>query len=98
MRLSLPVALAVAVAAVAAGVVAARLVRRRRELGDKTRRPALPPGPPVEEPAAHRETDEPISRETRFDELLDEEEQRRQAATRRLEADPFSRRLEEDAP
>jgi hypothetical protein len=95
MRLTLPVGLAVALAAVVAGAVAARLVRRRRELADKVRRQALPPGPPA---ADHRETDEPISRETRFDEMLDEEEQRRRAAARRLEADPLSRRLEEETP
>jgi negative regulator of sigma E activity len=95
MRLRLPAGLAVALAAVVAGVVAVRLLRRRRELADKARRPALPPGPPVED---RRETDEPISRETRFDELLDEEEQRRQAAARRLQTDPLSRRLEEETP
>jgi hypothetical protein len=94
MGFRLPVGLAVALAAVAAAVVA-RLVRRRRELADKARRPALPPGPPVED---RRETDEPISRETRFDEMLDEEEQRRHAAARRLEADPLSPRLEEETP
>jgi hypothetical protein len=97
MSLRRPVGFAVALAAVALGVVVARLVRHRRELDDKARRPALPPGPPVED---RREADEPISRETRFDVMLDEEEQRRLAAARRLEADPLGRRLEkeEDAP
>jgi hypothetical protein len=72
--------------AIAAGAAAFRLIRRRRELAAKAR-PELPAGPPVEEEtisAATPASDEPLARQTRFDEHLDEEEQRRHAAARRL--------------
>jgi hypothetical protein len=73
--------------AIAAGAAAFRLIRRRRELAAKAHRPELPAGPPVEEEtisAATPASDEPLARQTRFDEHLDEEEQRRHAAARRL--------------
>ena len=79
--------LGVAVGSVAiAGAAAVWLIRRRRELAGKVRRAALPPASPAAEPAAQA-SDEPLARQTRFDEHLDEEEQRRHAAARRLRAE-----------
>ena len=77
-------------AGVAAGaaVAAFALLRRRR-----TPPLALPPGPElVDDPTA----DEPIFRETRYDEELDVEEQRRHEASDRLRSDPLTERLEDD--
>jgi hypothetical protein len=82
--------IAVAGTAVAAGAALGMYLLERQR-----RRPlaALPaPTSAADDPA----TDEPISRETRYDEEIDAEERRRHEAAERLRADPLNERLNGD--
>ena len=57
----------------------------------------LPPGPARDHPA-EQVSDEPLSRETRFDEELHDDERRRHEAAERLKNDPLAERLENGEP
>jgi hypothetical protein len=69
------------------------LVRRRRSEAPLE----LPPAIESDQPASLA-SDEPIARETRFEQELHEEERRRHEAAERLRADPLNGRLEADDP
>jgi len=83
------IAASTAAALAAVGGIAAVVLRRRR-------RPlALLPEPAaVARVPARAAADEPISRETRYDEELDEEARRRHEAAERLRSDPLTERLD----
>ena len=88
MRREIGIAIGAAAAAAALAGVAYRFLRGR------TAEPlALPPASAPSTPAS----DEPLARETRFDEHLDEEEARRHEAAERLKADPLSEQVDNGA-
>jgi hypothetical protein len=87
-RREIGIAIGAAAAAAALAAVAYRFLRGR------TAEPlALPPARAPSVPAS----DEPLARETRFDENLHEEEERRHEAAERLKTDPFSEQLDNGA-
>ncbi len=81
-----------------AGVAGASLwawSRRGRDVQHVTSPLELPPAPEAAEPDVPA-SDEPLVRETRFDQRLDEEEQRRHAAAQSLKDDPLVERTDDD--